>query len=275
MIAHDPLAYWCERYIESRPLSADSAERLRRSCRKFREMFGETLPDESSLSRFVGSLAARYAPKTVKGHRANILTIMRFAALPGGVARLNHDMVRNVRVPAPNPEAWEADEWEAFLAAIPRVEGFCPSRPRLSRAEYLAALAPAAYESGLRKGDLFKLDHAAFRPDGSIRLRQNKTSDPHVCAVRPDTLQKILAIPYPFPLRWTGSNGTYSALWREARELAGVGEGCTHQMRRNGATAVWERDPRDVRLYLGHRSENTWRHYVDQSRSRKAILPPE
>jgi integrase len=135
------------------------------------------------------------------------------------------------------------------------------------------ALAGAAYDSGLRRGDLWKLRHEWLADDGSIRLRQSKTNEPHLCGVTPHVLALVRSIPYECPLKWTGHSDELTALWREACEAAGVRHGCTQQIRRTAATVVWESHPELVQQFLGHRSPEMWRFYVDKRRKAKPIMP--
>lgn len=176
-------------------------------------------------------------------------------------------------MPPPDPRAWTDPELAALIAAAGQLAGGCKYRPRVTRAAYLLALVGAAYDTGLRKGDLFLLRHDWIGAGGVIRMRQHKTSEPHVCSVTPHVAELIASIPYEHPLRWTGSNGDYSGLWREACDAAGIPRGCTQQVRRTAATIVWEDHPEAVQRFLGHRTPTMWRHYVDQSRGAKPIRP--
>ncbi len=243
MITRTELLVWCETYLRANPVTEDTAKRMRRACELCATFTRGGLPDESAVSAMVKHLEASYAPKTIKNYRSYVLSVMRLAASAGATALLNHDLVRKVRVPAPNPVAWYPEEYERLVSAARRLKGHCAKRLDLPRAQYLSALVQAAYETGLRKGDLFRLTKDHFRPDGSIRLRQNKTTVPHTCGVTPDTLEMILAIPYYFPLRWDANPRTYSELWRDARKIAGLHSGATQQIRRTGATDVWIEDP--------------------------------
>lgn len=273
----DTLADWCDRYARARALAKDTHRHMLRSCEILAEWCGQApIPSglgEDLLSDWLESIEGLWSPRTVCNHRNNVLTVLRFASDEGACQEPNPRRVRRIRVPDPDPHAWPNDLLSAFFAAAARLEGVCPCRPKLKRASYLLALAGAAYDSALRRGDLFRLQKNSIAADGSIRLRQGKTSEPHLCAVTPHVRQLILAIPYEFPLKWTGKSQDYSNLWKEAREAAGIPSGGLHQMRKNAATDVWEENPELVQRFLGHKTAGMWKYYVDRRRSAKPILP--
>lgn len=273
----DTVLDWCNRYIRARALGAGAAYQVRRAVELFVAWCGKAPDvsdvDEDSLSEWIAWLESTHAPRSRRNHRANILAVLRFAADGQARDEPNARRISVVKVPPPDPRAWSDGQLAAFFDAAALLEGRCKYRPGVSRAAYLLALAGAAYDTGLRRGDLWRIRHEWIQGDGSIRLRQNKTSEPHLCAVTPHVVSLIASIPYAEPLKWTGHGSGYSALWREACKRAGIPHGCTQQVRRTAATVVWEEHPEAVQRFLGHRTATMWRHYVDQSRSAKAILP--
>lgn len=273
----DTLLDWRDRYIQTRALSRNAAYQMKRSVALFVEWSGQ-VPcvreiSEGLLSAWIERLEESHAPRSRKNHRANILAILRFAADDNACAEPRARRVRRVKVPPPDPRAWSDDQLAALIDAASALSGFCRYRPRISRATYLLALTGAAYDTGLRKGDLFQLRQGWIAQDGAIRMRQHKTSEPHLCAVTAHVRELLASIPYDTPLRWTGHNDDYYGLWHEACDAAGIPRGCTQQIRRTAATVVWEERPEAVQRFLGHRTPTMWLHYVDQRRHAKAILP--
>lgn len=248
-----------------------------RSCDLLAEWCGQApIPGglgEDLLSDWLEAIEGLWSPRTVCNHRNNVLTVLRFASDEGACREPNARRVRRVRIPEPDPQAWSNEQLASFFDAAGRLKGTCPSRPKLKRASYLLALAGAAYDSALRRGDLFRVQRAWIAGDGSIRLRQGKTAEPHVCGLTPHVRQLVLLIPYEFPLKWTGKSKDYSDLWKEARDAAGIASGGLHQMRKNAATDVWEEDPELVQRFLGHKTPGMWKYYVDRRRSAKPIIP--
>lgn len=273
----DTLLDWCNRYALARALSKDTRRHMIRSCELLAGWHGKQISvcevGEDLLSTWIESIERKWAARTCCNHRANVLAILRFAADSGACEEPRARRVRAVKVPPPDPRAWSDSQLAAFFSAASEIRGKCPARPRLSRSDYLLAIAGAAYDTGLRRGDLMGLRREQISANGTIRLRQHKTKDPHVCAVTPHVRELIFSIPYERPLHWTGASADYVAIWKEARAAAGIAAGGCHQIRRTAATVVWEESPELVQRFLGHRTATMWRHYVDQGRSAEPILP--
>jgi integrase len=180
-----------------------------------------------------------------------------------------------VRKPQPLPIAWTIAELRAILAACQLVPGVF-RRTGARRAAYLVALVLAAYESGLRRSDLWGLTRGQIRPDGTIVLRQRKTGAPHQPRLRPETAALVLALPGDRPLACPESKPTrFYRLWATVIAAAQVRPGCLQQLRRSGATHLASAHPEAVQRYLGHSSPEMQRHYVDWSIARpQQWLPP-
>lgn len=268
---------WCNRYARARALAKDTRRHMVRSCELLTAWLGQSPKirdvSEDVLSAWLESIEELWSARTRLNHRANILTVLRFAADCGSRPEPNVRRVRRIKVPPPDPRAWTDDQLAAFFRAAASLQGMCRTRPKLARADYLLALAGTAYDTGLRRSDLMRIERDQIGGDGTIRLRQHKTKDPHLCAITPHVRELLLSIPYEQPLKWTDQNTEYVALWNEARKAAGIASGGCHQIRRTAATIVWEENPELVQRFLGHRTPTMWRHYVDQRRSAKPILP--
>jgi integrase len=240
---------------------------------------GELPPRKISagtLSDFIASLernTAEYSPRYIKNHRANLLTILRFAADRLNIPEIPARHVRRVKVPPPDPWAWSDDELARLVQAASSIGGNLPFRRRCTRSLYSLALIGAAYDTGLRRGNLFSLKHEQIAFDGIIRVRHHKTGQPHTCQLSPHVANLVRSIPYERPLNWTASSAEYSSLWRELCAIAGIRYGLTQQVRRTAATCVWEDEPAVVQRFLGHLTSDMWRFYVDVKRSEKPIAP--
>lgn len=257
-------------YRVIRPLGQQSGYLLTRTTEIFSTFLGHAATvadlDDLTVSSWLEWCESRYAKWTVAGLRTRILSLWRFAArrkLCGGPGE-----VRRAPAPVPMPRAWSVDEVGRLVRAAKLLN------PRA--AAYFGALIPAAYESGLRKGDLQRLLREQIRSDGIITIRQNKTQQPHVVSVRPETAAAILALPGDPPLRCPWSTARYGELWARLRSMADLHSGGLQQLRRTGATWVAaEHGIEAARQFLGHRTGDMWRHYVDQSlASPRPWLPP-
>jgi integrase len=257
-------------YVTIRKLAPGSVYLLRRTATVYGEHLGRaaTIVDLTDLavSGWLAALESTAAPWTRTGHRTRILGLWRFAARrklcepPGEV--------RREPAPEPMPEAWTAEEVRRLVAA-------CDWLNDRARA-YFRALILAAYESGLRRGDLRSLDRNQIKADGVIAVRMHKTSVPHVVCVRPETAVEILSLPGQKPLACPWSSGRYGEYWFRLCCNAGVRHGGCQQLRRTGATLVAAEHGEDAaRSWLGHRSPEMLSHYLDRRVTQpRPFLPP-
>ena len=257
-------------YLTLRPICSGSAYQLRRTIGLFGEHLDRspTVEDltDLSVSRWLQAIESTHAGWTRAGHRTRILSLWRFAnrqrlcSPPGEV--------RREPTPEPQPESWTLEEVSSLLHHCPTVD---PSG-------YLHALILACYDTGLRKSDCQAVRREQIGQDGVIRqLRQHKTGWPHSPVLRPETLTAVLALPGDRPLACPWCCRTYTARWRRLRSLARLPDrgGC-QQLRRTGATWVAVSEGMGAAMrFLGHRSPEMIRHYVDRSRlADRQPLPP-
>ena len=260
-------------YLLLHPLRQGSAYQLNRSYRLFGERLARVPTTEDltaeTVSAWVAWLQAsdRYSPATVHGHRGRLLILWRFAHRKGWAGPV--DEVRAAPRPDPMPEAWTLDELRSILDAIERIDVVIGTVPmRL----YLRALVQAAYETGLRRSDLWAIRQDAIRDDGTIMLRQSKTGRVHAPQLSIGTTALVRQLPGAHPLAWPGRPRKFYQVWGRVLHLAGVPPGCLHRIRRTSATYV-ARDHGDdaARHFLGHRTPEMLRHYVD----RRIAQPPQ
>lgn len=220
--------------------------------------------DEDVVSRWVMWLEERYAPRTIAGVKASLVSIWRYLAeekkcgWPG--------RIRKAPKPTPQPIAWTVDELKAVRLAATKARGHLFNG--VSRALYLTTLIDVAYESGLRRGDLWRLEQSHFMPTGIIILRQHKTGWPHEPLIYPDTLERVRQLPGKYPLRWPGTDRCFYDCWRIwVLRPSGVRSGVLQQLRRTGATQIESIRPHETSRYLGHKSPEMKAHYVDRAQA--------
>lgn len=258
-------------YATVRGLCGQAAYLMRRTDRIYSDWLTRAARtgdlDDLSVSRWLEWAEGHYARWTCTGLRTRILCLWRFAARRKLCAGPGE--VRREPAPTPMPRAYTVEEVGRLVRAARLLT---TERTR----DYFSALLPAAYESGLRKGDLQRLRREQIRPDGLIAVRQHKTGQPHIVSVRPETAAAILALPGDCPLKCPWSTARYGELWSRLRAMADVRDGGLQKLRRTGATWVAaEHGVEAARQFLGHRSGEMWRHYVDESLARpRPWMPP-
>lgn len=278
MVRSAGLAELIDDYILYRSLTDSSAYQLDRSARVLEEWLERpaTIDDftDRTISRFLLDAARQLAQRTVANHRTNLLCLWRYAA-DEKMCPPPH-RVRQVKRPDPCPIAWTAEELQAIMWQCGQLEG--RFRSGIDRALYCSTLVKCCYESGLRRSDVWRLKRESIRPDGSIVLRQKKTSQTHWPRIRADTLAGIQRLTEDPPLACPfKSEGSWYEFWkREVTTPAGVRHGALQQLRRSGATHLAIEHPDAVQRYLGHRTATMRKHYVDESIARpQQHMPPE
>jgi len=266
------------RYSLYRSLAVTTEYQLGRTIRLFEEWLGHTatLADltDDVVSRWIRQLETGYAQRTVLSHRTNLLMLWRDCWRSGLVDPPCR--VRRVKKPDPCPIAWTLCELQSVFRTIRALTGHFPDGTE--HALYSETLVRVVYDTGLRRSDVWRIRRSQITPTGGIVLRQAKTGHSHYPQLRPRTFalvgllrrDPVLACPY------RDSSAFYS-WWREhVTEAAGVRHGSLQHMRRTGATHLDIEHPEAVSDYLGHRSPEMKRYYVDRSIStRNRQLPPE
>lgn len=227
---------------------------------------------DDQVSEFLEAMEGTHSRRTTADCRVNLLRVWREAAERGAC-----DPPRRVRPepkPPPMPIAWTLDELRRLLATCRGWPGtFRDERPR---GLYLVTLIHAAYDTGLRRSDLWSLHREQVRADGVVIVRQQKTGWPHFPRLRETSLRGWAALNGDRPLRCPFHEASWPKFWRGVVARAGVRPGGLQQLRRTGATHLAIDHPEAVQRYLGHRTPTMQRHYVDLSIAQpQQILPPE
>ena len=239
--------------------------RMRRTVAVYSDFVGHDVATtdlaRDPVNRWIAWMLERYSAKTAREFRGDLLAIWRFAS--------DHDLcpyparIRVVHLPRPIPVAWTLDEVRRIVAACVGVR----------HGEYLALLWTVAYETGLRRGDLLRLDARDIAPDGTIRALQHKTDIGHACCLSPDTAERVRSRGGLKPP--VGVRRIYR-LMEKVRDRAHVASGALQQMRRTGATQVEMQQPGAAQRFLGHQTPGlAYRYYVDWSQIQRPVMPPK
>lgn len=278
---------WSARYALRRGLAKKAAYYVGHTIAIFDQWLGRPATvadlDTDTVSQWVAWLeeapapaadSGRYSDRTRAGLRGNLLCLWRFVAEEGECQWPGR--IRRAPKPEPQPVAWTLEELRRIRVAAAQARGFVHGSGA-PRALYLVTLVDAAYETGLRRGDLWRLEQCHFLANGTVVLRQNKTGWPHGPQVQPDTLSRIRQLPGDYPLRWPGTDKGFYECWRIwVITAAGVRPGALQQLRRSGATHLETIRPQDTSRYLGHKTPDMKKHYVDRSQAYgPAPMPPK
>lgn len=267
-----------EEYLLSRSLKPASAKTLLFTSNRFEAWIGRPCRvDEITcelLSTWIRDMPT--GDRTKIKHRGNMLTLLRYAADQGYCAEPVARKVRRPVKPKPQPQAWGIDELRRVVSAADNLPGVIRRNGTcVAVATYFGCFVRVAYQTGLRRGNLFRLNRSEVTSSGLICTRHEKTGELHVCSIEFDALALWNMLPGERPLQWSDNRSFYRR-WRQICEIANVPVGGPQRIRKTAATQVWledETNPARVQRFLGHLTSDMWRHYVD--RSHGSSRPPK
>ena len=285
-----------EQYGDTRDVS-DSCFGMKKISLQYFERFLErpaTLKDfeESILSKWITWLKSsrstwtdrKLSARSVKNYRCEMITLWRFAVEMEHIKTPpQHFKIKKVKVPPPNPSAWDAGQLRELLAAIGKTDGVVGNG--LPRRMYFATLMRVAYQTGLRRGDLLAVSmEDVDQATGTVSVVMNKTNQVHVCRINAEALAdlvdlhetlKMLGDPNAeTPLAWPGHLHNFYYWLRKICAAADVPYGALQHMRRTSATLTEIAAPGTASRLLGHMTPglaNTY--YIDRSKL-PTIAPP-
>lgn len=209
------------------------------------------------------------SPKTIRNDRNVVLAIWQHAEDNPDVEcpTLRRRKVRKVKLPRKSPVGFTLEQVQALLDATRR---FRSDRKQL----YWRTMIHVAYESALRRGDLFALDDIS--DDGIVTITMHKTGDVHCVRVRPETVLLLRQLPSR-PLAPLSSYRAFDDDHRNLKRWAGIEGvgGFCQPLRRTAASYVERDNPGMGARMLGHRTPGlAEKHYFIPGIVRSRIAPP-
>jgi len=209
--------------------------------------------DERSVSAWLRDLGQTHAPATCRSKRVGLLALWR-AAAEEGLCDPPARRVRSVPVPIVTVEAWDADEVRRLLATVRTLRGRHPCG--LSRPEWWDLAIRVAWDTGLRRGDQFRLAVASVQPDGTGWWTQSKTGRPVAFRLADGTLGMLRAslerAPRKLVCPWEASLEGFASQFRRIVRIAGVRPGTWKWLRRGSASDVEAQVPGEGAAQVGH-----------------------
>ena len=227
--------------------------------------------NDRMVSECLKAVEGFYAPRTLLGLRKNLLSAWNHAyecefldERPG--------RVRRVIVPQKPPKAFTPGQVAMMVKASEKLEGKFKGTA-ISYGFYMKVAINLAYDTGLRRSDLWRLSIDHISENGVGAIDQHKTGTMVVFQVKPDTLQimaELCALSGSrIPL--DRSARTVWLLFEKVKKLAGMKiQGSFQKLRRTAATQVEKAQPGcgAATRFLGHRSADLARkHYIDPTQA--------
>lgn len=238
------------------------------------------------LNRWVRDrMKAGAASKTMANKRADLIALRKHAALVGLVDEglQNSERLRRIKSTVTVPVAWSLDEVENLVVAAGKIPGDLGDGATLSA--YFGALISVGYATGLRRGDLMRVevaDVAATSGGAIVSTIQEKTKNLKCSALDSKTFELFMGlarmrqmVAAGCPLKWPNSAGSFYRKFDWIKKSAGIsGGGYLQQLRRTGATECEIIRDGGGAEYCGHaRAGVAARHYIDRSRL-PVLFPP-
>ena len=214
--------------------------------------------------------------------RTSIMTLWKSSKQP-----LDCSEIRPVKIKRKAPVAWTFAELEKVANAARQIPGELSNG--LKRSDYFHCLVWFAFETGLRRSDVFRYNVTELGADNRTALTQHKTGRVHVVEITKKTAADMRRLSAQLhlkgdphwltPFHWPHSTSTLYVLFRQIRTVAGVDPNernrSLQHIRRTGATAVECAEPEGAAKYLGHAGrELAWTSYIDPRKAVQSRLPP-
>jgi hypothetical protein len=262
------------RYIEARPVCEGYARNLRKRAAKLAVFAGrgdlESVLNEATVNAYLASLNG-LSPFTKNKYRADFLAVWRAAAdedrVPYPIAR----RIRKEKSPARVVECYLLHEVRVLVVAAEHLEGAYNNG--VARREYWPAIIRAAWDSGLRRGDLWRIRSSMIRKDRTAVVVQNKTGQQIVVRFHPSTVKAIQRA--GGSLEWPICEWCFGVHFQEIVALTGLGKGTFRWLRRGSGSRIDADHPGQGHNHLGNGRTIFDRHYNARLGQNKKPLPPE
>lgn len=212
---------------------------------------------EPLVNAFLRSLPC--SPQTVRSYRASILALWSFAADLDLTDYPVHRRIWSPACPAPLIDCYTLDEARALLTTAARLLGEYPNG--VAKRLYWGATIRLAWDSGLRRGDVWAFRRDAVRPDGSALVLQHKTGQVVPVKLRPSTVAALDLIPRPAPCAWPLDPSFFGRHFKRLVREAKVCRGTFRWLRRSSGSYVEWQQPGAGHKQLGNGPDVFQRNY--------------
>jgi integrase len=277
-------------FVESYALSHDIRESTIEQYRTTAQVLSKwnkepikikTLSDEV-VNRFLRDYAVTAKPHTVASKRRQILALWRAASDEGFCSAPKK--IREIRLPETRRDVWTAEQVKSLAEACEKITGRIPES-EIQTGLALAALVRTAWDTGMRRADLFRLERAHAEYDGWLEIVQIKTGRLVLCRLSEHTKKLVIRTfddwAPPRKLIWPGGALVARRLSSMVADVAeDIGLSCNgkpfKKLRRSSITAVEQVAPGTGYLQAGHTtSQTTIRFYLNPAIAQMARpMPP-
>lgn len=263
-----------DKYLLARAVSEAYARNLRKRAAKLSAFAGRAdltaLFNEATVNEFLASRNG-LAPHTLNKYRADLLAIWRAAADEDKVPYPMARRIRKARTVQSAIPCYLEHEARALAVAAEHLRGAYPNG--VARRYYWPAAIRCAWDSGLRRGDVWRINLNLIRRDRTAQIVQSKTGKLILCRFHRSTLTALKKA--GGHLEWVGCEWTFGEHFFEIVELSNVGRGTFKWLRRGSGSRIDADHPGRGHRHLGNTRQVFERHYDAQLSNGTQPIPPE
>ncbi len=276
------LSNYLDHYALENDVTASTVQQYRWAVNSLGLHIGRppTLADltDATVNGWIAARVDKVSRWTARSQRGAILALWRDAAEAGVVP--GPGKIRPVKCAELDPRAFLLSEIAKLIDCTGHAS-FDRQLPNgVHQGKLTAAVILVAYDSGLRKGDLWRIRRDQIT-DGTLCVVAAKSGRVKVCRLRERTTAAIDAL-HPrqtLALPWCLCATQWLIWWRRLCDVAGLPHfrAGLQQIRRSSASHLERECPGSASRHLGHSSpELARKHYLDRRIAfPEAPLPPE
>ena len=262
------------RYLAVRPVSVGYAHTIQKRTGKLIAFAGRSelvaVFNEATLNGFLETLH-HLSPFTQNKYRQDLLAIWRAAADEDRIPYPQPRRIKRVRTLPQVIECYVEHEARALVLAGEHLRGAYPNG--VARRHYWPAIIRAAWDSGLRRGDLWRLTTGQIRKDRSALIVQSKTKKVQPCRFYQSTIAAIERA--GGHLAWPLCTRCFGQHFDEIQKASGVLRGTFRWLRRGSGSRIDADHPGTGHEHLGNGRQVFDAHYNARLNAAKRPLPPE
>ena len=252
-------------YTNSRDISSLYAATIKNHASKYATFLGspdlETCLNYDAANNFLAWMDGQVKRRTLKSYRASIITLWRFAVSVSLANPPDPSRIILRRIDWNPPECYVIDEIKALISTAQAMRGWMHDRTR--RSHYWEAAIRVGWETGLRRGDVWRVDSQRLRgpilatvSNKSRQLTVHELTDETVAALR--RLDRR-----PTTLHWPHRGSAFEYWFARLVADSGVCRGTFKWLRRASGSYVEQACPGMGSRHLGHTNAATFRKHYD------------
>lgn len=234
--------------------------------------------NDLTINRYLTARLEQVERATVHGERSTLLAIWREAY----VARIPDvdnafDRVKKIKRLPKIVEGWTDEQLGRLLSVINRQRGRFKGK-RIERAKFWLAVVRTLYDTGLRLGDLFRLEAKQLLSGPMFTVVQHKTSKVVDVQLSPETIAAIREISPLTRKRPFGDVLYRRYFFIKFRELCQEADldGRTKKLRITSGSRVEGEYPGEGHIHLGNGRHVFEQHYHWRAVTKRPVrLPPQ